>query len=194
MGRARCWFGGDTPAPARIFPFSSMCFSLNVAWKKLWGCSWFCSGITTQESHFPHEFWLLFPAATAPGGKSAFPPFQPKPRSLRRLQIPSIAELPCSHGFPEAGRLISFQEPESRWSEIPSKLPEPVRKGHYVSIAVLHWKWWLPAAPAPLFQAVPCSWRTSLVRAGRFWWRNKIPGFIPIFCVRQMWSGSVEEA
>lgn len=159
-----------------------MCFSLNVAWKKLWGCSWFCSGITTLESHFPDEFWLLPLAATAPGGKSAFPPFQPKPRSLRRLQIPSIAELPCSHGFPEAGRLISFQEPESRWSEIPSKLPEPVGKGHYVSIAVLHWKQCLPAAPTPLFQAVPCSAWSGLADFGG---RIKIPGFIPIFFLCQ---------
>lgn len=140
--------------------------------------------VTARESHFPHGFRLLPPSTTALGGKPAFPTFNPNPGARGGCKFLAVADLPCSHGFPEAGRLISFQEPGSRWSEIPSKLPEPVGKGHYVSIAVLHPGQLLRHLFPELFQAA----HAEPVWSGLsdFWWRDKIrvSVFIPVFSRR----------
>lgn len=133
--------------------------------------------------------------ASARAVKSSFPHFIQSPRRLQILSISESVNCPVNNRFPQAGRLISFQESKSRWSEIPSKLRKPVLKGHYVSTAVLH--------PSPLealsaactviyFQAVRPSPRPDVVSAVcfLFWWRGsqasaKSRMFIPTFCSGQ---------
>lgn len=82
--------------------------------------------------------WFLHRPAPGAGLQgAAFPHFSRSPKRLQIRGVSGKAPCPVNNRFPEAGRLISFQESKSRWSEVPSKLRNPVLEGHYVSIAAL---------------------------------------------------------
>lgn len=81
-----------------------------------------CSLPQDRKHVFSNAFWLVPSTASAWAVKSAFPNFSRSPRRLQILSISESANCPVNNRFPEAGRLISFRESKSRWSEIPSKL------------------------------------------------------------------------
>lgn len=85
--------------------------------------------------------------------------------------------------FPEAGGLISSRDTQIQMVRDSFQAPRTCRKRSPEQFCLpARRKQLLPAAPTPFFfQAVPRSWRASLVRAGWFWWMDKFPVFIPFF-------------
>lgn len=128
----------------------------------------------------------------------------PSPRRLQILGISENANCPVNNRLPQAGRMISFLESKSRWSEIPSKLRKPVLKGRYVSIAVL--------CPSPLealsavctsiyflscssllapVRSVPSAFRFGGGAAGH---QLKSTSLFPLSVVGELWSQEREDA